>query len=138
MRFRILFRVFIASVAVLLFSSGCKSIGNVENNDRSINELANHMMTRTGAEWDGPFQSGPPHAESGFALRIDNRQVVFLKYNTKRKKMVRWLEYVDKNHYLYILGIKFPAMRHGSFVMLDYEGFKPETREKLIRAFTDF
>lgn len=135
MCFKPVLSLFLAAAAVLFSAAGC---AGVENNDRSISELANHMMVRTGAEWDGPFQPGPPHAESGFALRIDNRQVVFLKYNTQRKKMRRWLEYIDANKSLYILGIKFPAMRHGSFAMLDYEGFQPETRRKLIEAFQSF
>ena len=29
-------------------------------------------------------------------------------------------------------------MRHGSFVMMDYEAFPPETKEKLIKAFKSF
>lgn len=126
--------IFLACFAALILSA----CATVNNNDRTINELANYMMVKTGAQWDGPFQPGPPHAESGFALKIDDRQVVFLKYNTDRQKQKKWLDYIDEHGYIYILGMKFPAMRHGSFAMLDYEGFKPETRDMLIRTFKSF
>ncbi len=125
----------LAVFAAMLIATGCIS---VQNNERTINELANHMMLKTGAAWDGPWEVGPPGAESGFALRINDRQVVFLKYNTDRKKMQKKLDYVDEHGYLYIMTLKFPAMRHGSFVMIDYEAFPGEIREKLIDAFQSF
>lgn len=123
------------AVAVSLFTGACAS---VENNDRSITELANHMIVSTGAVWDGPWVVSPLRAESGFGLRINGRQVVFLKYNTNRTKQRKKLEYVDEHKCLYIYAYRFPAMRNGSFVMMDYEGFPPETKEKLIKAFKDF
>ncbi len=125
-----------AITAVLLMTSMTACV--TDNNDRTINELANHMMLQTGAKWDCPWNVAPPGAESGFALRINDRQVVFLKYNTQRKKMLKKLEYVDEYDSLYIMTIKFPAMRNGSFVMVDYEAFPPETKEKLIKAFKSF
>ncbi len=123
-----------AAVLVMTTATACVT----ENYDRSINELANHMMLETGAKWDCPWDVRPPGAESGFALRLNDRQVVFLKYNPKREKMLRKLEYVDEYDSLYIMTFKFPAMRHGSFVMVDYEAFPPETKEKLIKAFKSF
>lgn len=123
------------AVAVALFSGACMT---VENNDRSIMELANYMMISTGGVWDGPWRVEPLRAESGFALRLNDRQVVFLKYNTDRAKQRKKLEYVDEHGCLYIYAFKFPAMRHGSFVMLDYEAFPPETKEKLIDSFKSF
>ena len=125
----------IFATAVALFANACMT---VENNDRSITELANHMMISTGAAWDGPWVVSPLRAESGFALKINDRQVVFLKYNTEREKQRKKLDYVDRNGCLYIYAFRFPAMRHGSFVMMDYEAFPPETKEKLIKAFKSF
>ncbi len=123
------------AAVLALFANACMS---VENNDRSIRELANHMMISTGAVWDGPWVVDPLRAESGFALKLNDRQVVFLKYNTDREKQRKKLDYVDRNGCLYIYAFKFPAMRHGSFVMMDYEAFPPETKEKLIKAFKSF
>ncbi len=123
-------------LAAILATTLCACV--TDNNDRTINELANHMMLQTGAKWDCPWNPSPPGAESGFALRINDRQVVFLKYNTRRKKMQKKLDYVDENDSLYIMTIKFPAMRNGSFVMVDYEAFPPDVKEKLIKAFRSF
>lgn len=127
--------VALLAATAALFANACMT---VENNDRAIAELANHMIISTGAVWDGVWTVEPLRAESGFALKINDRQVVFLKYNTKFAKQRKKLEYVDEHGCLYIYAYKFPAMRYGSFVMLDYEAFPPETRKKLIDAFTSF
>ncbi len=124
----------ISALLLAITAAGCAT----DNNHRTINELAHHMILQTDAKWDGPWVASPPGAESGFALRINDRQVVFLKYDNTRKKMLKKLESVDENEYLYIMTFKFPAMRNGSFVMVDYEAFPPETKEKLIRAFKSF
>lgn len=125
-----------AAFAAVLISTSCMS---VDNNNRTIEELANHMMRHTGATLDPrPFVFESVKAESGFGLKLDGQDVVFVKYNTKREKMRKRLEYVDKNGFLYIAAFKLPALRHGSFVMMDYQRFKPETKKKLIKAFKDF
>lgn len=126
----------IAALASIFLFTACMS---VDNNFRTIEELANHMMRHTGATLDPrPFVFQSVSAESGIGLKLEGQDVVFVKYNTKWKKMRARLEYVDKNGYLYIAAIKIPAIRHGSFVMMDYQRFKPETKKKLLDAFQSF
>ena len=94
------------------------------------------MMRATGGTFDGMMAVEPIHADEGFALKLANRQVAFYKFNTKYKKARARIEYVDKNKFIYIYGVKFPAGSHGSFIMVDYED--NPLRDKLLEAFKSF
>ena len=124
---------FFFAAAVILFS-GCRS--TVENNHRTAQELCRYMMQRTGGTFDGTMAVEPIHADEGFALKVANRQVAFYKFNTKYKKARAKIEYVDKNGFIYIYGFKFPAISHGSFIMVDYE--ENPLKDKLLEAFKNF
>ena len=130
--FRFLCTVF-AAVAVV-FCAGCKT--TVENNDRTALELCRYMMQQTGGTYDGVMDFETIHASDGFALKVANRQVAFYKFNTKYKKARAKIEYVDKHNYIYIYGFKFPAITHGSFVMVDYVD-NPK-KDALLEAFKNF
>ena len=130
--FRLLCTLFAAAAVILC--SGCKT--TVENNDRSAMELCRYMMNKTGGTFDGPMAYEPIHASDGFALKVANRQVAFYKFDTKYKKPRAKIEYVDKHGYIYIYGFKFPAITHGSFVMVDYVD-NPK-KDALLEAFKNF
>ena len=113
---------------------GCRS--TVDNNGRTAQELCRYMIQQTGGTFDGEMAVEPIHADVGFALKIANRQVAFYKFNTKFKKARAKIEYVDKNHFIYIYGFKFSAVSHGSFIMVDYED--NPLKDKLLEAFKSF
>ena len=125
--------ILFAAVAVVLCSA-CNT--TVENNDRTAQELCLYMMRATGGKFDGMMAVEPIHADEGFALKLANRQVAFYKFNTKYKKARAKIEYVDKNKFIYIYGNKFPAVSHGSFIMVDYED--NPLCDKLLEAFKSF
>ena len=125
--------ILFAAAAVILCSA-CST--PVENNDRTAQELCLYMMRATGGKFDGMMAVEPIHADEGFALKLANRQVAFYKFNTKYKKARAKIEYVDKNKFIYIYGNKFPAVSHGSFIMVDYED--NPLRDKLLEAFKSF
>ena len=125
--------ILFAAAAVIL-CSGCKS--TVDNNNRTAAELCRYMMQQTGGTYDGAMAVEPIHADEGFALKVANRQVAFYKFNTKYKKPRAKIEYVDKNHFIYIYGFKFSAVSHGSFIMVDYED--NPMKDKLLEAFKSF
>ena len=122
------------ATAAFILCSGCRS--TVDNNDRTALELCRYMMQRTGGTFDGPMAAAPIHADDGFALKVANRQVAFYKFNTKYRKARTKIEYVDENHFIYIYGFKFPAVSHGSFIMVDYE--ENPLKDKLLEAFNNF
>ena len=125
--------ILFAAAAVILFG-GCRS--TIENNNRTALELCRYMMQQTGGTYDGAMAVEPIHADEGFALKIANRQVAFYKFNTKYKKARAKIEYVDKNHFIYIYGFKFSAVSHGSFIMVDHED--NPLKDKLLEAFKSF
>ena len=125
--------ILFAAVAVIL-CSGCRS--TVDNNNRTAVELCRYMMQKTGGTYDGQMAVEPIRADEGFALKIANRQVAFYKFNTKYKKARAKIEYVDKNGFIYIYGVKFPAISRGSFIMVDYED--NPLRDQLLEAFKSF
>ena len=130
--FRTLYILF-AAAAIVLFG-GCRS--TVDNNGRTVQELCRYMIQQTGGTFDGEMAVEPIHADAGFALKIANRQVAFYKFNTKYKKARAKIEYVDKNHFIYIYGFKFSAVSHGSFIMVDYE--TNPLKDELLEAFKSF
>ena len=130
--FRFLCTVF-AAVAVIL-CAGCRT--TVENNNRTALELCRYMMQKTGGTFDGAMDYETIHASDGFALKVANRQVAFYKFNTKWKKARAKIDYVDEHGYIYIYGFKFPAISHGSFIMVDYE--ENPRKDELLEAFKSF
>ncbi len=125
--------ILFAAAAVILCSA-CNT--PVENNDRTAQELCLYMMRATGGKFDGMMAVEPIHADEGFALKLANRQVAFYKFNTKYKKARANIDDVDKNKFIYIYGNKFPAVSHGSFIMVDYED--NPLCDKLLEAFKSF
>ena len=130
--FKFLYTLFAAAAVVLC--SACTT--PVENNDRTAQELCLYMMRATGGKFDGRMVVEPINADEGFALKLANRQVAFYKFNTKYKKARAKSEYVDKNHFIYIYGVKLSAVSHGSFIMVDYED--NPLADKLLEAFKKF
>ena len=122
------------AAASVVFFSGCRS--TVENNNRTALELCRYMMQQTGGTFDGMMAVEPIHASDGFALKVANRQVAFYKFDIKYKKPRSKIEYVDKNHFIYIYGFKFPAISRGSFIMVDYED--NPLKDQLLEAFNKF
>jgi len=122
------------AAAALVLCSACNT--TVDNSNRTAQELCLYMMQQTGGTFDGMMAVEPIRADEGFALKLANRQVAFYKFNLKYKKARAKIEYVDKNHFIYIYGVKFPAVSHGSFIMVDYED--NPLRDKLLEAFKNF
>lgn len=131
--FRTLCILFAAAAVVLC--GGCTTTA-VDNSNRSAEELCLYMMQKTGGKFDGMMAVEPIRASEGFALKIAGRQVAFYKFNLKWKKAKAKIDYVDKNHYIYIYGEKFSAVSHGSFIMVDYE--TNVLKDELLEAFKSF
>ena len=127
------FCIMFAAAAVLLCSA-CNT--TVDNSNRTAQELCLYMMRQTGGTFDGMMAVDPIHADEGFALKLANRQVAFYKFNLKYKKARAKIEYVDKNKFIYIYGVKLPAVSHVSFIMVDYED--NPLCDKLLEAFKSF
>lgn len=130
-------KIYLAVCLVLaVFLSAC--VTTVDNNSRTVTHLVNHIMENTSAVYLCSMEPGIVHAESGASVMYAERQVAFYKYDVRKKKMKKWLDYVNENGYIYMAGIKKPAMASGSFIMVDYMDYPEKTRKKLVDAFKSF
>ena len=124
----------------LIFSlSGCNffSPKPVGNNSKTIEDLIIHFKNK-GLNITAiyPMRKDIIGADSAVSLKVDKREIgiyKFDKFNTRQKKR---LELVEKNKFLYIIGIKYPAFINGSFVMIQAESH-PQ-KKKIIEIFNDF
>ena len=121
-------------VFFLLFLVSCASAG--DNSDRSLQELANHMITQVGGTLDGKVFTAPVKAVDGMSIRVEGREVFLYQYNPKLKKQKHKLDQIRKNKELYINGIAFKAAVNGCFVMIEHE--TNIKKKELLRAFEKF
>ena len=107
-----------------------------ENNDRTLTELAAHMLRETNTQYCCDMNPDPVHAEAGFSIWAGDHQVAFYKYNINNRRMKQKLIQIKEKGLLYILGYRYSAMVNGSFVMIAYD--ETPLREDLMNAFMSF
>lgn len=127
--FRTIFLFVILSVV-----SGC-AFSN--NNDRSFWDVINHFE-RSGVHIISvnPLDTRQVKAAGAFAFTIGERQVGVYKYDSTNKKHKEKLRRVDETGVFYVVGIRFNAIRNGSYVLIDFE--KHPQKEAIINAFQTF
>ena len=120
--------------AVLLLNVSCA--GFKDNSDRSLQELANHIITQVGGTLDGKVFPVPVKAADGISIRVEGREVFFYQYDPKLKKQKHKLDQVRESGKLYINGIAFKAAVNGCFVMIEHE--TNIKKKELLTAFEKF
>ena len=123
-----------AGIVFLLLTVSCAS--TKDNSDRSLQELAHHMISHVGGTLDGKVFVAPVKALDGISIRVEGREVFFYQYNPKLKKQQHKLEQIRKSHQLYINGIAFKAAVNGCFVMIEHE--TNIKKKELLSAFEKF
>jgi len=123
-----------AGFAVLLLNGACA--GFKDNSDRSLQELANHMITHVGGTLDGRVFPVPVKAVEGISIRVEGREVFIYQYDPKLKKQKRKLDQIRESGKLYINGIAFKAAVNGCFVMIEHE--TNIKKKELLAAFEKF
>lgn len=121
------------AVSLMLILSAC---AGVNNNDRSLPELVNHIATRVGGTFSGKVFVPPVKALDGVAMRIEGRDVFFYQYDINRVKQSKKLAQIRKYKKVYINGIPFVAEINGSFVMIGHD--TNIKKKELISAFRSF
>lgn len=123
-----------AAGLLLLLTVSCASVK--DNSDRSLQELANHMITSVGGSIDGKVFVVPVKALDGISLQVEGREVFLYQYNPKLKKQKQKLDQIRKSKELYINGIPFKAAVNGCFVMIEHE--TNIKKKELLTAFENF
>ena len=123
-----------AGLLLLLLTVSCSSLK--DNSDRSLQELANHMITQVGGTLDGKVFTAPVKAMDGLSIRVEGREVFFYFYNPQLKKQRHKLDQIREKKVLYINGIAFQAAVNGCFVMIEHE--TNIKKKELLTAFEKF
>lgn len=124
----------LVSCLLMLLSVSCATVS--DNNDRSLQELVNHVVTRVGGVYAGKVFVPPVKALDGVAIRVEGREIFFYKYDITRTKQLKKLKQIRESRKLYINGIPFAALVNGSFVMIEHE--TNIKKEELTAAFRSF
>lgn len=129
----------ILSLSLPLFISGCSSINEEAEKKYSYSykDIVEHFK-KCGIEVTSinPIRADVPHAESGFAFTINDKQIGIYKFNPKVKKEKERLDKIREQGFVYLCAIKYPAIVNGPFVMVDHN-INPDEK-KIVEAFKSF
>lgn len=121
------------SAAALLLLAACTVM---DNSDRTLPELVNHMAAHAGGVFSGGVFVPPVKASAGVSMTVEGRDVFFYKYDLTLKKQKAKLKQIVKSKKLYINGIPFPAAVNGCFVMIGHDSNLK--KKELLEAFNSF
>ena len=118
---------------VFIMIAGCA----VNNNSLHEKDLAD-CLTLHGVkiEYIRPLEGALLYANSGMEMGISGKRVAAYHFNTDLEAQKKRVEKIKKNKFVYIMGLKFPAMVKGSYVLVNVNS-NPQ-KHKIIAAFDKF
>ncbi|MFA7184349.1 MAG: hypothetical protein WC082_05620 [Victivallales bacterium] len=121
------------SVTILFVLAGCA----VNNNSLQPKDLA-ACLAVNGVKIDyiSPLEPAMLYADAGMELCISGKRVAAYRFNTDLEVQRKRLARIKKNKYVYIMGLKFPAIVHGSYVLVNVNS-NPQ-KHRIIAAFKHF
>lgn len=125
------------AILILSLLPSCVS----DNNPNGVKDLLDHF-TKCGVKVQEVsfLNADAAHADAGFAVTIEGRQVGIYKFDTKRKKQKERLAKIVENGFIGVAGHKFSAGEdmavNGTFVMIDYKA--NPVGDKILEAFKSF
>ena len=129
------FRLLPAIVVLVAISimTGCA----INNNSLHVRDLADCLtMHGVKIEYIRPLEPAILYADNAMEMGISGQRVAAYHFNTDLETQRKRLERIKKNKYVYIMGLKFPAMVHGSYVLVNVNS-NPQ-KHKIIAAFKKF
>jgi hypothetical protein len=118
---------------IFIMIAGCA----VNNNSMHVKDLADCMALHgVKIEYIRPLQPAVLYANSGMEMGISGMRVAAYHFNTDLKTQRERIEKIKKNKYVFIMGLKFPAMVKGSYVLVNVNS-NPQ-KHKIIAAFDKF
>ena len=75
-------------------------------------------------------------AARAYAFTIGERQIGVYKYDSNNEKHKERLLRVDETGYFYVVGIRYNAIRNGSYILIDFE--KHPRKNDIVNAFKTF
>ena len=118
---------------IFIMIAGCA----VNNNSLHEKDLADCMALHgVKIEYIRPLESAILYADAGIEFGISDQRVAAYYFNTDMETQRNRIKNIQKNKFVFIMGLKFPAMVHGSYVLVNVNT-NPQ-KHKIIAAFKKF
>ena len=127
------FAVLLATTTIFIMIAGCV----VNNNSLHVKDLADCLALHgVKIEYIRPLEPALLYADSGMEMGISGKRVAAYHFNTDLDVQKKRIEKIKKNKYVFIMGLKFPAMVKGSYILVNVNA-NPQ-KHKIIAAFDKF
>ena len=125
------------TASLLLFSVLFLSACDKANNHQLVENVSDHFA-RCGLKVESiqPLEPGVLKASSAISVMIDGKEIAIYKYDTALSVQRKRISRIEDDGFSYIVGLKYPVMVNGSFVMIGAHGH-PQKAE-IVKAFNSF
>lgn len=124
----------LGGTVIFVMIAGCSS---VHNNSLKPRDLATCLSAHgVKIEYIRPLEPAILYADAGIEFEISGQRVAAYHFNTDLDVQKKRIEKIKKNKYVFIMGLKFPAIVHGSYVLVNANP-NPQ-KHKIIDAFKKF
>lgn len=125
------------TVALLLFSVLFLSACDRNNNHLTLGNLSDHFV-KCGLKVESvqPVEPAVLKASSAMAMTIGGRELGVYKYDTGLEVQKKRISRIEDDGFIYIVGLKYPVLVNGSFVMIGAHSHPQKT--EIVKAFNSF
>jgi len=122
-----------ALLIALLFVSGCDK----NNNHLNLKNVTDHFVAcGLKVEQVQPIEPGVLKASSAMAMKIGGKDIGIYKYDVGLDVQKKRIARISDEGFIYIVGLKYPVMVNGSFVMVGAHSHPQKT--EIVKAFNSF
>ena len=121
-------------LAAVFLAAGCSSV----RNNYLAPENFKVTLEQHGLKVDGVRELPPDpfRATSGCAFMVAGSEIGIYKYDRNSAVQKKRIERIAEEKCTYIVGIKYPVVVHGSFMLFGVE--KNPRKREILKAFEDF
>ena len=127
----------VLTVPLLLFSIFFLSACDKTNNHLTLGNVSDHFA-QCGLKVESvqPLEPGVLKASSAMSVTIEGKEIAIYKYDTGLDVQKKRVSRISEDGFIYIVGLKYPVMVNGSFVMIGAHSH-PKKAE-IVKAFNSF
>lgn len=119
---------------IFVMIAGCST---VHNNSLNPMDLATCLSAHgVKIEYIRPLEPAILYADGGIEFGISGKRVAAYHFNTDLETQRKRIAKIKEHKYVFIMGLKFPAIVHGSYVLVNANP-NPQ-KHKIIAAFNKF
>jgi len=127
----------VLTVTLLFFSILFLSACDKANNHLTLGNVSDHFA-QSGLKVESvqPLEPGVLKASSAMSVMIEGKEIAIYKYDTGLEVQKKRISRIADDGFIYIVGLKYPVMVNGSFVMIGAHSHPKKT--EIVKAFNSF